>query len=183
MDAVKFSELIGFSHPEKREKLKRFLEEVLPKAQKSINAKIYKILSEPKTRKEIEEIVQAHESNIKRALAGLVREGEILRIDKSLYVRSVKNATVKWEPIKEIKEKSGRYTYDFTTITGNFIANNIIVHNCWGGKGVVEGQYFVNVPEEDLERMERELGDWRWLIRKYGDPKQVRMAFEAPVIL
>jgi len=33
LDAVKFSELIGFSHPEKREKLKRFLEEVLPKAQ------------------------------------------------------------------------------------------------------------------------------------------------------
>jgi len=145
---------------------------------------IYKLyIPRPKTRKEIEEIVQAHESNIKRALAGLVREGEILRIDKSLYVRSVKNATVKWEPIKEIKEKSGRYTYDFTTITGNFIANNIIVHNCWGGKGVVEGQYFVNVPEEDLERMERELGDWRWLIRKYGNPKQVRMAFEAPVIL
>ena len=59
----------------------------------------------------------------------------------------------------------------------------VVLGLCWGGKGAVEGQYFVNVPEEDLERMERELGDWRWLIRKYGDPKQVRMAFEAPVIL
>ena len=54
---------------------------------------------------------------------------------------------------------------------------------CWAGKGSIEGKWFVNVPEEDIERMERELGDWRFLIEKYGEPDQIRKAYEAKVIL
>jgi len=54
---------------------------------------------------------------------------------------------------------------------------------CWAGKGSIEGKWFVNVPEEDIERMERELGDWRFLIEEYGEPDQIRKAYEAKVIL
>jgi len=54
---------------------------------------------------------------------------------------------------------------------------------CWGGKGMIEGKFFINVPDEDIERMEREIGDWRVLIERYGSSDQIRKAYEAPLIL
>jgi len=166
LDIVKFSELIGFSHPEKRRKLKTFLEEVLPKSLKSLDARIYNILNEPKTLKEIEGIIKAHKTNIRRVLTNLTRRGEISRIDKSFYTRNIKIPIVKWMPIREIKEKSGQYTFDFTTGIGNFIANNIIVHNCWGGTDPAS-KLFINIPREIHTKLKLRSGDWHFLMAEY----------------
>ena len=59
----------------------------------------------------------------------------------------------------------------------------VVLGLCWGGEGRIEHRWFVNVPEEDIKRMEAELGDWRWLIKRYGKPDQIRDALKAPVVL
>ena len=176
LDIIKFSELIGFSHPEKKEKLKYFLEEILPKSLKSLEARIYNVLEDPKTLREINEIVKANKTNIRKAITNLTKKGEILRIDKSFYIRNIKNPTIKWLPIREIKEKDGQYTFDFTTNIGNFIANNIITHNCWAGRDGVGMAMFKNVKEEDIKLIEEGTGDWRKLIEKYGSREDVEKA-------
>jgi predicted transcriptional regulator len=147
--------------------LKNFLEEVLPKSLKSLEARIYNVLDDPKTLKEIKEIVKANKTNIKRAITSLTRKGEILRIDRSFYIRSIKNPTIEWVPIKEIKEKPGQYTFDFTTNIGNFVANNIITHNCWAGTDP-GSKVFVNVPEDVFNEMKMRSGDWHFLLTRYA---------------
>ena len=60
----------------------------------------------------------------------------------------------------------------------------VVLGLCWGGfKDGIEGMWFVNVPEDDIKRMEREYGDWKWLIKAYGSKDQVEKAFKAPVVL
>jgi len=59
----------------------------------------------------------------------------------------------------------------------------VVLAVCWAGKGTMEGQFFVNVPEGDIETLERTVGNWKFLIEKYGSPEDVKAAYEAPVIL
>ena len=59
----------------------------------------------------------------------------------------------------------------------------VVLGICFGGEGTIEHRWFVNVPKEDIELMEAAYGDWKSLIHKYGNPDQIRKAFEAPVIL
>lgn len=40
---------------------------------------------------------------------------------------------------------------------------------CMGGKGAIEGQWFKDVPKEDVAIMKRETGEWRKFREKYGE--------------
>ncbi len=52
----------------------------------------------------------------------------------------------------------------------------IAIAKCWGGRGTIEGTYFFDIPKEDYEMLEENIGDWRKLLEKYGTSEQIREA-------
>jgi hypothetical protein len=46
---------------------------------------------------------------------------------------------------------------------------------CYGRADQVPGGFFENVPREDIERMEREVGDFRFVLEKYGTAEQRKL--------
>lgn len=57
---------------------------------------------------------------------------------------------------------------------------NAVHARCFGGLDRVGSRWFVDVPLEEVERIEREVGDWRWIARKYLPPEKAREAERAP---
>jgi len=57
-----------------------------------------------------------------------------------------------------------------TRYAGARWGENMVMAVCYGEEEPpISGGFFIDVPEEDIERMEKETGDWRWLVEKYGD--------------
>jgi len=57
-----------------------------------------------------------------------------------------------------------------TRYAGARWGENMVMAVCYGEEEPpLSGGFFIDVPEEDIERMERETGDWRWIVEKYGD--------------
>lgn len=55
----------------------------------------------------------------------------------------------------------------FRTKYGGKRLENAVVAACWGKGDVVKGGTITNVPLEIIERMERETGDYKWLVEAY----------------
>lgn len=56
-----------------------------------------------------------------------------------------------------------------TRFAGARWGDNMVLAVCYGDEEPpISGGFFTDVPEEDIERMERETGDWRWIVEKYG---------------
>ena len=57
-----------------------------------------------------------------------------------------------------------------TRYAGARWGDDMVMAVCYGDEEPpISGGFFTDVPEEDIERMERETGDWRWIVEKYGD--------------
>ena len=69
-----------------------------------------------------------------------------------------------------------------TRYAGKRMDGNVLMV-CWGGRGTVEGKWFNDVPESDLELMESKGGEWKELVQKYGDKKLVEQSMLAGVRL
>ncbi|RLG58804.1 MAG: hypothetical protein DRN95_03630 [Candidatus Hydrothermarchaeota archaeon] len=49
---------------------------------------------------------------------------------------------------------------------------------CYGKSDKIPHVWFNDVPEEDIEFMENNVGEWKYLLRKYGSEKQKKLADE-----
>ena len=49
---------------------------------------------------------------------------------------------------------------------------------CYGKSDKVPHVWFENVPKEDVEFMENNVGEWKYLLKKYGDDRQKKLADE-----
>lgn len=54
-----------------------------------------------------------------------------------------------------------------TKYGGKRLPENSVVAACWGKGDVVKGGTIKNVPIDVIERMERETGDYKWLVEAY----------------
>ena len=181
IDIVKFRDYIGFSLLQRKAKLDEYCDHVLWESHRSMDAKLYSLLQSPKTFSQL--VNYGNVSNICKSLHRLVAKKEIFRSPQG-YMRIVRSPTVVWKQVKGIKIKSGSHPfYDLTTGCHNFIANNIIVHNCWLGSNLVRSQWFSNVPEEDWEYMHDNSDDYVYLLKKYGSAEQLNKALKAPVVV
>jgi hypothetical protein len=61
------------------------------------------------------------------------------------------------------------------------LPGKFVMMKCWGGTGPEISRLFYHVPEEDFKLMEQRVGDWKWLIEKYG-PKPVAPAPAPPTV-
>ena len=52
-----------------------------------------------------------------------------------------------------------------TRYGGKRLPNNSVVAACWGKGDTVKGGTITDVPLEIIERMEKETGDYKWLLR------------------
>jgi len=71
----------------------------------------------------------------------------------------------------------------FRTRYGGERFDDLVLGVCWAGRGRVEGEWFRNIPKEDLELMETKMGEWKDLVEKYGTPEQVAEAMRSPLLL
>jgi len=55
---------------------------------------------------------------------------------------------------------------------------------CWGGKELPKttSRLFVDIPPETHKNLEERLGDWKFLIGKYGTESEKKLAYESPII-
>jgi len=51
--------------------------------------------------------------------------------------------------------------------------NNVLAV-CWGGKIDIPSIVFENVPEEDLKLIEDTIGEWKYLLIKYGTVSDIK---------
>jgi len=53
--------------------------------------------------------------------------------------------------------------------------NNVLAV-CWGGHNRVNSIIFTDVPKEDLDLIEKNVGDWKILLKKYGTEEDILKA-------
>ncbi|MEM2187802.1 MAG: hypothetical protein QW692_01850 [Nitrososphaerota archaeon] len=57
-----------------------------------------------------------------------------------------------------------------TRYAGMRWGENMVMATCYGEEEPpLSGGFFIEVPEEDIAKMEEATGDWRWIVEKYGD--------------
>ncbi|MBA7503755.1 hypothetical protein ES706_02376 [subsurface metagenome] len=70
-----------------------------------------------------------------------------------------------------------------TRFAGERYPEGHVLAVCWAGRGLIEGQWFNDVPREDIEMMESKHGEWKDILRERGTSGQVDRAMKAPLIL
>lgn len=66
--------------------------------------------------------------------------------------------------------KSGGLPVFRTRYAGARWGEDMVMAVCYGEEEPpLSGGFFTGVPKEDVEKMEKEAGDWRWIVEKYGD--------------
>jgi len=179
-DIIKFKNTINFRHEEKKKKLEKVCYEIIANKEKALDARILLELEDgkEKTSSELRKRIKGTKENIRRNILKLLKDGaiEVKKGKLNEYIvksRFPKTIDLKWVPIKQVKIiKRKTIVFDFTTTTGNFIANNILVHNCWGGKGPEITTYFYNVPEEEIKDINENVGDWHRRLERFGTEEQ-----------
>ena len=145
----KYKDKIGFSHPQKREKLEEAIEinpeaarrqnDVIPK---TLGTKIRKIRNqknlalsdlEPEVPKSTVSRFENHKHPMKRET--FQKLGEKLEDNE---LQKIGNSDIYWDRITKIKEKEPEKLYDLSTSTQNFIANGIIAHNTTDQRQLIE---------------------------------------------
>jgi len=55
---------------------------------------------------------------------------------------------------------------------------------CWGGKEMPypTSKVFVDIPKETFEELKKRVGDWKYLIERYGTAKEKELVYKAPVV-
>ena len=59
-----------------------------------------------------------------------------------------------------------------------------VLAGCWGGKEMPEptSRVFVDIPNGTFKELKERVGDWKFLIERYGTEREKRLAYESPVI-
>lgn len=68
--------------------------------------------------------------------------------------------------IKRCLEDGGTPVFK-TRYAGERYDNNLVLGQCYGGRGAVTGVYFSNVPTDIIDKMEAGSGDWKWIQQMY----------------
>lgn len=57
-----------------------------------------------------------------------------------------------------------------TRYAGARWGDEMVMATCYGEEEPpISGGFFIDVPSEDIDKMEKSTGDWRWIVEKYGD--------------
>ncbi|MBA7649415.1 hypothetical protein ES703_57212 [subsurface metagenome] len=70
-----------------------------------------------------------------------------------------------------------------TRFAGERYPEGHVLAVCWAGRGLIEGQWFKDVPSEDVELMESKHGEWKDILGDRGTSEQVEKAMKSPLIL
>ena len=72
----------------------------------------------------------------------------------------------------------------YAGIPFEYAGQRAVVAICWGGYGrAPDSVLFFNVPEDIIKELEREKGDWKFLLLRYGTVEDLIKAMKYPVIL
>ncbi len=65
-----------------------------------------------------------------------------------------------------------------------YAGTRAVIGICWGGRGNAPDSILLyDVPKDVVKELEREKGDWKYLLMKYGDLQELISALEKPVVL